>query len=237
MNKLVEHVINSFEKSVKRESRINEDILAIEGMTGDVTRHFYNNICSLDGAAYLEVGSWKGSSICSAIYENNIQAVCIDNFSEFNDPSKGNDPQTELYANVEKFKGKSNVKIVAGSFEDCYPQGLFFGQSIEDGMPFNIFMYDGNHDEESQYRALTHFIEIMDDEFIFIVDDWNWDQVRSGTYRSFIDQVDILYEKEVRCDIPFGRCKGAGAYNYTNRKGWWNGIGIFVLKRTYTLQQ
>ena len=37
-------------------------------MTGIKTRHFYNNILNTDDARYLEIGAWKGSSICSAMY-------------------------------------------------------------------------------------------------------------------------------------------------------------------------
>ena len=37
-------------------------------------------------ARYLEIGTWKGSSICSAMCNNKITCVAIDNWSEFGGP-------------------------------------------------------------------------------------------------------------------------------------------------------
>ena len=36
---------------------------------------------------------------------------------------------------------------------------------------FNIYMYDGNHSEDSHFKALDHFFPCLDDEFIYLVDD------------------------------------------------------------------
>ena len=39
----------------------------------------YNNICSMKDARYLEIGTWKGSSICSAMCNNKMTCLAIDN--------------------------------------------------------------------------------------------------------------------------------------------------------------
>jgi len=44
---------------------------------------FYNNLLNTDNAKYLEIGTLKGSSVCSTMYNNNANIVCIDNFSKF----------------------------------------------------------------------------------------------------------------------------------------------------------
>ena len=76
-------------------------------------------------------------------------------------------------------------------------------------------MYDGNHSEDSHYRALNHYYECLDDIFIFLVDDWNWDFVRNQTRKSIED---ILYEKEIKYDRVSGET-------------WWNGIYAAILKK------
>ena len=52
----------------KTDSKINEEIIKLEGMTGTKTRHFYNNLLSsIENPVYLEIGTWKGSSLCAAM--------------------------------------------------------------------------------------------------------------------------------------------------------------------------
>jgi len=74
-----------------------------------------------------------------------------------------------------------------------------FTLNIRELPKFNIYMYDGNHTEDSHYKALNHYYNCLDDIFIFIVDDWDWEKVRKGTKRA-IDSLNltILYEKEKR---------------------------------------
>jgi len=59
------------------------NILQMSGMSGSKTRHFYNNLCSFPDITYLEIGTWKGSTVCSAICNNISTVVCIDNFNKY----------------------------------------------------------------------------------------------------------------------------------------------------------
>jgi hypothetical protein len=82
-------------------------------------------------------------------------------------------------------------------------------------------MYDGNHTETSHFQALNHYLSCLDDEFIYLIDDWNWKPVRNGTIRSIKDnKCEILYQKVIRTT-------GHGGQN----SDWHNGISIFVLKK------
>ena len=65
-------VINHIENSINYISKLNDDILNIHGMSGVKTRHFYNNLCSIDNIKLLEIGVWTGSTTCSLMYKNNI---------------------------------------------------------------------------------------------------------------------------------------------------------------------
>lgn len=206
---LKDHLISSIEGAESNTSKIGESILSLEGMTGVKTRHFYNNICNMTDARYLEIGSWRGSSICSAIYENDLSAVCIDDFSEFNEKEY---PGDTLRSNIKSLKGDNNIRFIESNCWDIDVSSL---------PKFNIYMYDGDHSEESQFRALEYFLDCLDDEFIFIVDDWNWDQVENGTRRAINDlNVETVFEKEI---------KWRGSIEVNE---WWNGVGTFVLRKT-----
>jgi hypothetical protein len=99
MEELRAHVERAFENAEKGESKITQEIINMEGMSGIKTRHFYNNLLNRDDARYLEIGTWKGSSICSAMCGNKAKAVCIDNWSQFGGP------KTEFIQNFKKYKG------------------------------------------------------------------------------------------------------------------------------------
>ena len=97
------------------------------------------------------------------MYGNKSLVVCIDNWSEFGGP------KSEFLINFEKFKGENEAKFIEN---DCYKVDV----SV---LPkFNIYMYDGNHSNESHYKALLHYYNCLDDMFIFIVDDWILKDVR-----------------------------------------------------------
>lgn len=196
-----------------KKSKITLDILSMEGMSGMLTRHFYNNIMSMDDARYLEIGTWKGSSVCSAMCNNKATVVCIDNWSEFGGPKE------EFLENFEKFKGENNARFIEA---DC------FTVDVTTLPKFNVYMFDGNHEEESHYKALTHFYDCMDPEFIFIVDDWNWEKVRTGTMDSFKKlNLDILYETEMRTTFDDSH----PPWGSNQQLAWHNGIYVAVIRK------
>lgn len=197
----------AFENADNNMSKITDDIIEMDGMSGTKTRHFYNNLLNFHDARYLEIGTWKGSSVCSAMCGNKATIVCIDNWSQFGGP-KG-----EFLLNFNKHKGENEASFVEN---DCYKI------DVTKLPKFNIFMYDGEHSSESHYKALLHYYNCLDDIFIFIVDDWNWKDVREGTFNSIQKlNLKILYEKEIRLTFD----------NSTTTGSWWNGIYVTILQK------
>jgi len=207
--KLIE---TSFQNAENNISKINNEIIAMKGMTGTKTRHFYNNLLNIEDARYLEIGTWKGSSVCSAMYKNKAKVVCIDNWSEFGGP------KNEFLQNFEKYKGENDASFIE---KDCY-------QVDVTALPkFNIYMYDGNHSNDSHYKALLHYYDCLDDIFIFIVDDWNWIDVRDGTMSSIRKlKLKILYEKEIRLTWD-----NSVTPEPELSQNWWNGIYVAILQK------
>ncbi len=62
-------VQTSIELAYQGSSSLTQQILNIDGMSSPKVRHFLNNLCSLPGTSYLEIG-WKGSTWISALYGN-----------------------------------------------------------------------------------------------------------------------------------------------------------------------
>ena len=208
MNNLAQHVEDSLSKANNDDSGLTDEILDIEGMSGRKTRHFYNNLCSAPDVRYLEIGTWKGSTFCSAMYNNNITCLGIDNWSLFGGPKE------EFLQNFNKFRGDNNAAFIEKSCWEVDVSAI--GK-------FNIYMYDGKHTKNSQYQALNYYLPCLDDEFIFIVDDWNEGRVQHGTLDSIKDNnLDITYRKEIFSD------RNPGAQRSDN--AWHNGIGIFILQ-------
>ena len=62
---------SSLEKSLALDSKLPDEIKFMTGMSGKKYRYLINNLVSLiEDARYLEIGSWTGSTACSAIYGN-----------------------------------------------------------------------------------------------------------------------------------------------------------------------
>lgn len=216
---LIFHVYKSIYRSVNFISNIDTDhpILSYRGMSGKQTRHLYNNLLSFETYPinYLEIGTWYGSSSISALYKNDIRATFIDNWSQFG----GN--KDILIKALEEYKTKdTKYTLVEG---DCW------SIDVKD-LPnkYDVYLYDGPHEESDHYNALVHYLDALSDTFIFIVDDWNWWNVRSGTIRAFNDtNVEICFVHEFFMSQE-------DLIDFPNHKGintWWNGVGIFVLKK------
>ena len=204
-----EHIENAFYNAENNISKITDELLNIEGFSGSKTRHFYNNLLNMQDARYLEIGTWKGSSVCSAMYGNKANIVCIDNWAEFGGPKE------EFLFNFNKFRGENNASFIEINS---------FNIDVLTLPKFNIYMYDGDHSYDSHYKALTHYINCLDDTFIFVVDDWNWVDVRNATLQSIKDlNLKVLYEKDIKLNND--------NISTHDRNGWWNRIYVAILQK------
>ena len=216
MDKYVSQIERAFQNAENNVSKITQHIINMDGMSGIKTRHFYNNLLDMEDARYLEIGTWKGSSVCSAMCGNKAKVVCIDNWSQWSGPEYN--PKPIFLENFEKFKGENDASFIEN---DCYKVDV----SV---LPkFNIYMYDGEHSNEGHYNALLHYYKCLDDVFIFIVDDWNWIDVRDGTINSIKKlNLKVLYEKKIRLTWDESHTPQPQA-----SQTWHNGIYVTVLQK------
>lgn len=210
---LVRHVEASLAHVASGTRNLPQEIHDYPGYTGVYTREFYNAICSLKGCSYLEIGTWYGSSSISALYNNNVSATFIDNWSQFN----GN--KSILISALERYKGASTYTMIEG---DCWKI------DVSQLPKYDIYLYDGAHTREDQYKAIVKYYACLKNECIILVDDWDWEDVRAGTLYAFRRLgAKILYSKEIT--LPDQDLDGMP--NHAGKQTWWNGIGIFVISK------
>jgi hypothetical protein len=205
----------------KDDSKLPEWILELDGMSGKKYRHFINNLInSLDSPRYLEVGCWKGSTSCSAIYGNNVNSYCIDNWSEFGGP------KNIFCENVQKCADDCNdIAIV---FEESDFRKINYTEIGK----YNVYLFDGPHEERDQYDGLMFAQPALDDEYIFICDDWNWKKVREGTMNAIQKcNLSVIFSIDIRTTDDDSY---PPENNTKQNSDWHNGYYISVLKKNET---
>jgi len=207
----------------KQDLDADTGIYGINGMSGKKYRYFINSLIkSLDDARYLEIGSWMGSTLCSAIHGNKVKAVAMDNWSEFGGPKDA------FLANVQKFlTPEVNVTFVESDFRTIDYAKL--------PGPFNVYLFDGPHEAVDQYHGLSMPLPCLDEQFVFIVDDWNWGRVREGTIAALGKcGVTVLYAAAIRStedDTSPEHLRPIKDFRTVRDFDWHNGYFISVLEK------
>lgn len=211
----VYHVKASLEAAEYNFSKLSKEVLNLPGESGIKTRHFLNNLVQMKGAKYLEIGPGGGSLTSSAMYNNNAKIFCIDNwFACYKEA---------FMENLKKFKGNNYTKLIEQSYQSVDTSKL---------SKFNILLYDASLEYNDIAGALPHFINSMENVFVYIVDDVNWRYIQHAAKVSIAElKLTVLYEKEILL-----------TNNETHtpmdiaRNSWWNGLYVVVLKKQETIQ-
>src|SRR5262245_45443184 len=107
------------------------------------------------------------------MYRTCLRAVCTDNWSQ----SGG--PRSKLLTNTTKALSQDidfNVFDKVVRVIDYSELGTF-----------TVYLFDGPHSEQDQYDGIVLAQAALDNSYFLIVDDWNWLQVRVGTFRALRD--------------------------------------------------
>jgi hypothetical protein len=206
-------VRTAFERALANEGKVSPEILGLRGMSGKKYRKFINNLLEvIRDPRYLEIGVWQGSTFCSAIFENEVTATCVDNWSEFEGPFD------KFLTNLAKFKGKSRVTFIEKDYREVDFHHLGF---------FNVYLFDGPHEYQDQFDAVMMADPALDPSFVLIVDDWNWEEVRTGTMDAIREReylIDYMIEVRTTRDnqLPYLRAENSD---------WHNGYFIGALRK------
>jgi hypothetical protein len=177
---------DAFQDAMGMRGRLPEAAYRVHGFSGKKFRLFMNNLMhDVPDPRYLEIGLFHGASFCSAVAKNRLTALGIDNWTEFGGKRAFFD------ANLDAFRSEgANIQVLEQDFRKV-PYGSV-GK-------FNILFYDGSHTEKDQYDGVMFPQPAMDDTYIMIIDDWNWERVRNGTFKALGDaKLTVDYSVEVR---------------------------------------
>jgi hypothetical protein len=203
---------NALNDALNDKHKLSSFILDMEGMSGKIYRKFINNfIGSLDDARYLEVGSLKGSTSCSAMYNNTVQISCIENWHW--DYRKQFSENTQSVINEEiKFQ------LIEKDFRSVDYNSI--GK-------YNVYMFDGPHTSKDQYDGVYCAQPALDQTYVLIVDDWNWHEVQKGTWSA----IEHLEHKVISYIDIFTTKDGSYPSIADHYSDWHNGYFIAVLEK------
>lgn len=215
-NPLAAQMIQSFFDALALKHKLNNEILGMEGMSGRKYRYFINGLISkMTNPHYLEVGSWMGSTACAAIYGNSVTMTCIDNWSQFGGPKK------EFIQNISMSLNSGVVfKFIESDFRKIDFSTL--------GTIFNVYLYDGPHEECDQRDGIVIAQPALSDTYILIVDDWNWPEVRNGTYQALMS---LKSTKICSIEIRTNQYNNHAKLAFKDSE-WHNGYFFAVIQKT-----
>lgn len=170
-----------------------------------------------EGEAYLEVGTYMGKSLLSAMLGNAPRPVhAVDSFSEFTDVNS-------LETTLDNLRRYGLVEQV--HFHDCDFRAVFDKSHIPE--PVGLYFYDGAHDEQSQYDGIRMVEPLLADSALVLVDDWRLAEdsgsyAEIGTLGAMADSRHdwrLLYHLPARMNGDLGL--------------WWNGVGVLSFRRIH----
>ena len=197
----------------------------VEGLTSPRVRHFLNNLCSQEGAVYLEVGVFAGATFCAAVQNNDmVAAYANDNWSQPDLQPAREDLSISLEnVTVDTFVENLQENITTESLD--FDIQVLNGDSSKLGKKdfkhdVNIIFYDGDNSEQKMREFFLNMLDFTEDVFTLVVDDANIEENVAITKR-FIDAMGlkILYERELLNDQE-------------DPEMWWNGLYVVVLSKS-----
>lgn len=207
---IIENIIQAIEKASKLQSNLTPENYSVPGLVSLRGRHLYNNLGALASNS-LEIGCHLGCSFTSTVTSNTIKtATVIDSFAS--DWVEDRKCMPIFLENAKKYTPAiTEFKFI---HSDAFEVDL---NDVPNGIDY--YVYDGSHDEQSQKKALTYYYEKLADEFLFICDDYDWEEVQKGTQNAI---------RQLKLKIVFEQyLKG----NDHDNDGYWNGYYIGLLKK------
>lgn len=173
-----------------------------------------------ENEAYLEVGTYMGKSLISAMLGNPRRAVyAADNFSEFD----GNSFEV-LQGNLERYGLREQVNFCNADFRRVFDHSVLKA-------PVGLYFYDGGHDYVDQYDAIRLVEPFLADEALILVDDWRF-APDSGSYAR-VATLRAAKELEGRMKLLY---ELPSRYN-GDLAMWWNGLGVLSFEREARLRE
>ncbi len=185
-----------------RDLRFAEVLEAVTGLAQPNNLALLNVAASClgEGEAYVEVGTYRGTSLIAAMLGNAGEFVALDNWS------MGDGSREQLDLNLARF-GLTGAAIVEGdAFETLRSDAL-------EGRTIGVYYYDNGHEYEQQLDGMRLIEAYLASPALVIVDDTDWERVERA--------VDDYLEQQPRATEILsldGKDRGAPQ--------WWEGMRV-----------
>jgi hypothetical protein len=179
MINLLSHTENAINRAESLNSKLPEFVLNMEGMSSWKIRILLNELCNFKECKYLEIGSYTGSTFCSALYNNPGEFTSIDYWPNKQEFDITRNTFKENLGKTLSFQSAPRPKTNLID-EDCFK---YKKKDLKNKI--NIYLYDGDHSFQSQRDGLIYYDDILEDEFVLLVDDNNSNDVWNGTLAAF----------------------------------------------------
>lgn len=169
--------------------RYNHITEGIKGWCSAKTMHVLNTgvqMCQ-SNEYYLEVGSYKGRSLCGALLGHTDKYAHVFEPFEFHLPD-GKDVFKQFISNIVDFDIIDNVTYYRQKWED-------FEGSFDHGI--GLAFVDGNHDSGHTHIALEKLVPHLGKSAIIIVDDY---EIEGGVNQTPYPGYDVEYKMPVKTD-------------------------------------
>ena len=207
------------------------------GLTTFLQNAFLNHlISSFEKVNYMEIGLYHGSSLLSALSNNedNLNKIVTNDKWEWGsadyDVFERNITKVlSLYYEKDHKLNSENERIIKldNTFDVTVVRAdvwqfadTIMNQWGDDKV--DIYFYDGDHSFESQRDALIYFQDCFADEFIYLVDDWKDEGVVKGTHAGI---------EKIGYEVLFSDNTHNWSINPKSSYGWGGGQFIAYLKK------
>ena len=159
--------------------------------------------CLDEGESYVEVGTYRGTSLVSAMLGNDGDFVALDDWS------LGDGSRERLEANLERFGLQERPTILEGDAFETLRAGALRGRRV------GVYYYDAGHEYEEQLEGLRLVEPYLADCALLVVDDTDREKVERAVERA----VDDYLAGQPRATEVF-RAQGE-AHGHPE---WWEGV-------------
>lgn len=124
-------------------------------------------VSSMDpGELYVEVGTYQGGSLVSALLDNDVRAIGVDSFGEF---AQTNSLEITT-RHLQEFGVLDRVTLRDQNFRE-------FFAACDSSLQISVYYYDGAHDYKTQLEGMEAAWPYLRDGSIVLVDDYTYNEV------------------------------------------------------------
>lgn len=167
--------VNAYPRDPRKHIKVLD---SVQAMTTPSNMHVLNVAvqCMAPEEVYLEVGTWRGSTMLGALLGNEARGIAIDNDTMDAHDGDTRSSQAVWRENMARFGLHARTQYIDASVPAVW--------STLDVPPVGVYLFDGDKaTEEAAYDGLWGVLPYLAPEALIIVDDANEITIRRAVWR------------------------------------------------------